>query len=646
MTEPAWHSQKFPPEGASAAEGIRNQLGRPALDLLTILVRESAQNSWDARRGDTTVDYHLDLRAVSPAHAPAWRELLSRRIPGHGNLPLRQSVSASSLRILSISDRGTTGLGGPTRADNAVVENHDFVSFIRNIGEPRDTELGGGTYGFGKGIFYLLSRPGTVLVHTRCRVDGGFETRLMGCALWKSYAVGEGLSGQRFTGRHWWGTMSWDDVVEPLVGAGAEAVAERLGLRAFAQEETGTTVVVIDPDLGERTAEEAGSYLAETIAWNLWPKMLGSSDGDSPPMRFSVECDGITVPVPDPRETSPLDMFVAAHEAMRSEHDGRELKCMKPKATLGLLGFEKRFIPPFAETSAGSAAGIGTTVHHVCLMRTAELVVTYYSGPKPSAEYVSYAGVFRADAQLDSTFAASEPPTHDAWHWQSLDGRDKTFVKTTFTRIKESVEELIEVDGKVRAGSSEIALGAASRAFSDLVAGSWGNGGASDYRRVFKPIAPAPASTTTQHTGDLFEPGPTGVPATDSAPQHDRDDRTDPGPSSGRRPRVEYLGSPYYEVRSGHVLLVQAFRINTPGTHRCVADLGVALAGTSSRETDPPRAADQPQFFGWESPDGALHTQSTRMVDGGEEVWRVLVRPAPDTMTEIAVSAQREVADR
>ncbi len=49
MTGPRWFSQPYPPEGASAAEGIRNQLGRPELDLLTILVRESAQNSWDAR---------------------------------------------------------------------------------------------------------------------------------------------------------------------------------------------------------------------------------------------------------------------------------------------------------------------------------------------------------------------------------------------------------------------------------------------------------------------------------------------------------------------------------------------------------------------------------------------------------------------
>ncbi|WP_154676383.1 hypothetical protein [Amycolatopsis benzoatilytica] len=643
MTDASWHSQRFPPEGASAAEGIRNQLGRPELDLLTVLVRESAQNSWDARADGATVDYRLDLRVVGAAHAHAWRELLARRLPAPENLPLRKSLTGPSIRILTVSDRGTTGLGGPTRADNAVVENHDFVSFVRNIGEPRDTELGGGTYGFGKGVFYLLSRPGTVLVHTRCRVETGYETRLIGCALWKSYAEGEGLCGHRFTGRHWWGAPSPDGVVEPLVNVEADEAAEQLGLRQFGPDETGTTIVVIDPDLGDRTNEEAGDYLADTIAWNLWPKMLAEPNRN-PPMRFSVQCDGITIAVPDPRETSPLDMFVAAYEAMRSQ-DARSIECRKPRAKLGQLGLVKRFLPPFDETAAGTASGIGTTVHHVCLMRTAELVVTYYEGPKPAAEYVSYAGVFRSDTALDSTFAASEPPTHDAWHWQSLDGWDKTFVKTTFTRIRESVEELVELDGRVRASSSEIALGAASRAFSDLVAGSWGSGGASDYRTAFRPVSPTQEPVASQHTGDLY--GSTTTSGSTAEPVlRDKSNDTHPialrpSPSSSRRARVEYVDAPYYEIRAGHLVLIQAFRISTPGVHRCVAELGVTLAGTSGRETDPPRGADEPEFFGWEGPDGTLHRAPALSLDGDGKTWRVLVRPAPDTMTEITVVTER-----
>ena len=77
MIEVAWHSQSFPPEGASAAEGIRNQLGRPELDMLTILVREAAQNSWDARASDTEpVQFDISLRDIGPAQLPAWRAAL------------------------------------------------------------------------------------------------------------------------------------------------------------------------------------------------------------------------------------------------------------------------------------------------------------------------------------------------------------------------------------------------------------------------------------------------------------------------------------------------------------------------------------------------------------------------------------------
>jgi len=181
---------------------------------------------------------------------------------------------------------------------------------------------------------------------------------------------------------------------------------------------------------------------------------------------------------------------------------------------------------------------------------------------------------------------------------------------------------------------------ASGRSFSDLVAGSWGIGGASDYRRAFKPAKPTPPAGTVHLSGDLYEAG------SDATAQPNGETGPEPGRSGGRHPRVEYLDAPYYEIRAGEVLLVQAFRVSALGRHRCVADLGVALAGTNSRETDPPRGAAEPRFFGWQDPAGALHTDPTQTLEGGEDVWRVLVRPAPDTTTEIAVQAEREEALR
>src|SRR3954465_5566363 len=44
-----WIPEPKPPSGGLAAEGFYKLLGRPRLDPLTVLVRETAQNSWDAR---------------------------------------------------------------------------------------------------------------------------------------------------------------------------------------------------------------------------------------------------------------------------------------------------------------------------------------------------------------------------------------------------------------------------------------------------------------------------------------------------------------------------------------------------------------------------------------------------------------------
>lgn len=632
---PQWYSQPFPPEGAGAAEGIRNQLGRPELDLLTILVREAAQNSWDARDPDSAepVRFGIDISTVGPAHAEIWRTLLLKRAPLEEHLPLRGSLR-SPIRIMTVSDRGTRGLGGLTRADAGAVGGQDFVAFIRNVGEPRNTELGGGTYGFGKGIFYLLSKPGTVLVHTRCRnPQGELETRLIGCALWNSYYATTAGGERRHTGRHWWGDAA-GEVIEPLVGRAADDMAQRLGLEPFASHETGTAIVVIDPLLDDEEPAEAAAYIAETMAWQLWPKMLERADG-SVPMQFGVVCDGLDVPVPDPRSTRPLRLFVEAYRQMEGP-EGKSLECGRPRKALGRLGLVRRLAPAAHHSRAAErameTAQIESPVHHVCLMRSAELVVTYRPGRKPASENIAYAGVFKANEELDDAYAAAEPPTHDAWNHHQLTYPNSTFVSTTFRRIKESVEELLELGGSAR-GSSQVALGAASARFSSLVGGAWGIGGATDYGAVSGRAVASPDEDEelVPSQGHKAPHRPTrGMSAGGSGS----------GPA-GPRPRVQYVGEAAYEERSGTAVLVQSFRLPAALVQRVRVELAVALPGVGNRETDPPVGAPAPQFVGWEDPQGNLHSSPTFVIEGGDEaVWRAVVLPAPDTITEIAVKTK------
>ncbi|MEB2527400.1 hypothetical protein [Kocuria rosea] len=608
MIEVAWHSQSFPPEGASAAEGIRNQLGRPELDMLTILVREAAQNSWDARTSDTEpVQFDISLRDIGPAQLPAWRAALQPHIPPDSDgFPLRARLRDSALRVLEVSDRGTKGLGGPTRADAVTEGPRDFVTFVRNIGEPRDRHLGGGTYGFGKGIFYLLSMVGTVLIHTRAHnAEGELETRLIGCALRRSYTwidAGSGLPC-RYTGRHWWGVPGENSLVEPLVGEDAEDMAARLGMKGFAAEETGTTVVVIDPNVSGMDPADLGRYLAETICWQLWPKMLARADG-SVPMEFRVCSDGIDYEVPDPRKFRPLNLFVKAYEAMAGDA-GEELWCGNPKRLLGRIGVAKRPMVGLEPTRASETVDIENMVHHVCLMRPAELVVTYHKGPKPQSENFGYAGVFRADEDLDQVFAAAEPPTHDAWHPSMLEKPDSTYVRTTFTRISEILNRRFGESTVVVPSRNTFSLAAASSVFADLMPGAWGTGGASIR---------------------VEEDGP----------------RRGPGSSrgAGTRAKVTYVGEPYLTERCGETVLAQEFTVPVLGLQSVSVRVDILIAREGAgRENVPPINARVPELIGWQDPDGVFVPADTPMTQGGEGVWKVFVRPVPDTVTDLDLSA-------
>jgi hypothetical protein len=124
-----------------------------------VLVREAIQNCWDARRetrsairveiGRTTLDEtnaRLIAEEVLPDPPPA--------------LPLADELRPGA-RILHIADFGTSGLGGPTRADRVSEgQNRDFVDFVRNIGQPPDKAFGGGSFGYGRPRSTSRAAPG------------------------------------------------------------------------------------------------------------------------------------------------------------------------------------------------------------------------------------------------------------------------------------------------------------------------------------------------------------------------------------------------------------------------------------------------------------------------------------------------------
>jgi len=625
MTTPRWWSQPFPPTGAIASEGIRNQLGRPPVDPLTVFVRETAQNSWDARLPGVETTYRLELTSVAPAYRRNWERLLTPPISVQDHLGVGRVVRTPNLRLLSVVDRGTKGLGGPTRADQLAEGRRDWISFVLNVGEKRDTAQGGGTYGYGKAVLYRLSRVGTILVYTRTAgEDDVLSSRLIGIALGSSFDSRERVDEESrpFTGRHWWGDVQ-EGHVEPLIGEDADEVARALGLTPFAPGESGTTLVVIDPDLDDLDdVDQAAQHLAETISWQLWPIMLPERGTER--LVPEVVANGRSFTPPDPARSYPLRMFVSAYRRLPTDA-GRTLECGNPRQRLGRFALDRQVVVPMqpsAVSLAASFAGVDGDPHHVCLMRSPELVVRYHEGPTTSSVHSVYAGVFRADDELDEVYAAAEPPTHDNWVYEQLTGPERTFVRVTFQRLREVLAVFRAPVQSAASTSSRTALGAVSNYLGGLVASAFASPSEQPPTGTGKRKNAATGPSSGQ-TGT--EPNGTGIEK--------------PGTSS--RTRIVTIVEPHVEDDAGSVVLVARYAVNAQGPVQLEARLSIATL--EGREDDPPAGAARPRVKHWRAGDRVVD-EGLCMVDGPIEVDLVVI-PVADTATDIAVVATMQAED-
>ncbi|SDL18516.1 hypothetical protein [Tessaracoccus oleiagri] len=432
--------------------GAVKLLGTPNVPLSTVLVRETAQNSWDARLGHAPVSYSVNLRTLSGDEIATLDSLI---FPGEATgLGLKDALRATEVRVLEISDRGTMGLSGPIRSDLEIPEGgpRNFVDLVFNIGAPRDVHLGAGTYGFGKTIAYRTSRVGTVLFWSRSIEGDVIEDRLIGSAFGPSFTRG----GYQYTGRHWWGSLVDDGQrVEPWVGHRAAEMAHSVFEARFADNQTGTSLMIIDPDLGGADAAEDVKRLADAIVWNLWPKLLPTSLGIQP-MRIELLHEGQAVALPSLDDHPVLCGFAEALQITRAAQNKQtyspkfdtrviEIWSQRPKALLGHLAVTRFPRQLMTEGPPSETESVHSPAAHIAWMRhDAELIVRYDERQRLETDFLQWAAVFKPTATFDDSFAAAEPPAHDDWIPESLsDRRMASHVRIAIRRTREQVAELL-----------------------------------------------------------------------------------------------------------------------------------------------------------------------------------------------------------
>lgn len=467
------------------------------LSLASLIVRESVQNSWDARdalRQGKPVKWAADGRTLTFDEMKALRPFLPRAELGgfssgdDETVGLLQPSSVvgndrRQLDVLIISDRRTVGLCGPSRSGRAwqavrFGEPWDdgmqrFAYFIRNTGRRR-TDIGrgaGGSFGVGKTVLWRASRCGTVVVHTRTTDEQGEPVdRAMGVVHGQAFDD----DTLQFTGRHFVGRPAEDSqtLIEPVTGADATDLVSALELLPHDSPGFGTSIIIIAPRfVGDGLS--AMNRIRDAVRWQVWPKYTRGLKQDRADMEVSASWQGQDIPIADPDEDYEIAPYAGAlreavlGRARRSSGDitlDHEVKCGNPKRHLGWVRLREETRENALHESFGSASSedasadavvdpeseveppvpFETPFGHVALIRRAPLLLVKYLDVPGSddAAKASYVGVFLSadDPAVESALTSAEPPAHDDWLHEQVQVEHRSDYRRRFA--KRAVEEI------------------------------------------------------------------------------------------------------------------------------------------------------------------------------------------------------------
>lgn len=488
------------PEDDSGTDRAKDPLAglftsRSELDSVDILVREALQNSLDARSSSDPVTVKFRLRTLQGDEKTRFlRELRFDTLCGHvraSNESLLEQdgdsfvdpdevAGSEAIVVLYIEDYGTTGLIGREFKHKAGDPESDgpdcFLGLCRAIGRNDKARDGaGGTYGFGKGVYWAASSMGTVVFHSRLahpwmagegELMPGEEKasvieRLFGVSRLVSHSVDEAdLDPDGFLSvgkREKRGPRSfWNEA--------ARGMARRLGMANRDEGRTGTSILVVpvrDPNAdvsrGEllREPTELAQHIVRSAAHYYWPAI----EEGSLQVKVQIDEDAPRTVVPRAHEAlAPyLEIFEAAREGKSTESVGVkdcpvEVPAWKAKglpAGEGQLRVAIR-TEESASENRGDEAGPGP--NRTALVRGSKMVVGYLETRARSIASRSFHGVAMAgralgeeegDQALETLLQRAEPVTHDRWDPNSEQLKGWRAAKASTKRILELIQRVV-----------------------------------------------------------------------------------------------------------------------------------------------------------------------------------------------------------
>lgn len=238
-------------DGAQALRIIQN-VNTPHLDLL---VREAIQNSLDAGRFKNDVYVDFSIKEFYP-------EKLNNNFE-HINHTLNSKYGNNKQKLIVISDKNTEGLTGGF--DYSVDKLGNLLKLVYNIGKPQDQKGAGGSWGYGKTIYYRLG-IGIVIYYSRIKTsDNNYEERLV-ASLVEDQNAKETIikyENDNKTGIAWFGALNEEGHSIPVTDENIiNEVLSSINIERYKNDETGTRIII--PYIDEyKLMAEANSYVLE-----------------------------------------------------------------------------------------------------------------------------------------------------------------------------------------------------------------------------------------------------------------------------------------------------------------------------------------------------------------------------------------------
>ena len=235
-----------------------------SIPTLDIFVREAVQNSFDARDGKkSNIIVKINCGIFDKNTLKNEFEGITKKL---------EKIDEIYSDYISFSDYNTTGLTGPSVLAEIEGNSKDwgkFLSLVRNVGLSNKEKDSGGSYGFGKTIYYRLG-IGLVIFYSRYKDHGKYKERLMACLVEDeqlSTGILKDIQKKDNSGIAWWGRKEKDELY-PLTDTNEiDKILKCFNLSTYKNNETGTTVII--PFIDSKTLLDKTTDAIETnkVGW-------------------------------------------------------------------------------------------------------------------------------------------------------------------------------------------------------------------------------------------------------------------------------------------------------------------------------------------------------------------------------------------